>query len=163
MSNDAVSTRRAFLKGGAVLAAPLAAVTPAMAVDDGTARRLARLEDEAAIRSLHQGWWRDARGGTAPRALDRGQARGGVIRAIAADEADAMPVIAIAADGQHASGRLACTVQIERRLEQDCTLAQMAVAQGGGVVRSAEPGLLETAYVKRGGACTIAVTRLTLA
>jgi hypothetical protein len=157
MSDDAISTRRAFLQGSALLAAPLVAVAPAMAADDGSARRLARLEDEAAIRALHQGWLREAQSGAAPLALDRGAARGGAIRGIATDT---QPVIAVAADGRHATGRLPCTVRIERTLAQDCTLAQMAVAQGGGVVRSAERGVLETDYIKVGGAWTVAAARL---
>ncbi|MGC2506997.1 MAG: hypothetical protein WA369_10075, partial [Candidatus Acidiferrales bacterium] len=59
MSKEPDSTRRSFLKGGALLAAPLAAAMPAaMVADDGTKARLAKLENEAAIRALHQAWLR---------------------------------------------------------------------------------------------------------
>ena len=53
MTRDTDSTRRSFLKGGALLAAPLAAAVPAALVaDDGMRARLARLEDPDFIESL---------------------------------------------------------------------------------------------------------------
>ncbi len=59
MTTDTVSTRRSFLKGGAVAAAPLAVAAGGAAMaEDGRKARLARLEDEAAIRELHQAWLR---------------------------------------------------------------------------------------------------------
>ena len=60
MSETSISTdRRSFLKTGAIAAAPLAALAPAAALaDDGSKARLARLEDERAIESLHRAFLR---------------------------------------------------------------------------------------------------------
>jgi hypothetical protein len=40
-------------------------------------------------------------------------------------------------------------------LDPDCTLVEMARAQGEGVLRVALPGVLENTYVRRGGAWKI--------
>ena len=64
VTTDKTSTRRSFLKGGALLVAPLAAAAPpAILADDALKVRLARLEDEAAIRELHQTWLRRVNAG----------------------------------------------------------------------------------------------------
>src|SRR5580658_1479488 len=69
MSKHSTATRRMFLKCGALLAGPIAAASvPAMAlakdqVDDGLNARLRRLEDEAAIREVHQSWLRQVNAG----------------------------------------------------------------------------------------------------
>jgi hypothetical protein len=54
------ATRRSFLKKSALLAVPLAAAAAPAAIvaDDSLKSRLARLEDEAAIRNLHHAWLR---------------------------------------------------------------------------------------------------------
>jgi hypothetical protein len=166
MTRDSTSTRRSFLKSGALLAAPLAAAVPAALVaDDGLRARLARLEDEAAIRALHQGWLRriNVRAGAgagdtvAPLFADAEGAKSDqAVRNIAADHAGEPDAIEIAADGESAIGRFQCAVEIESAIAQDCTLARMAHAQGGGFVRRTERRVLKVEYVKADGAWAIA-------
>ena len=144
---DTVSTRRALLKGGALLAAPLAAGAATAAIaDDGHRARLARLEDEAAIRDLHQAWLRRINTGVAGHAaLDK------AIRSLATNHAGESDAIEVAADGQTAAGRFHYTVEIETEIPKDSTLAQMAHAQGGGLIRHTERRVLRVAYVKASG------------
>jgi hypothetical protein len=173
MSKDTVSTRRSFLKSGAILAAPLGAVASAAVIaDDGLKARVARLEDEAAIRSLHQTWVRkvnsiDARNATAgetaielhgsqSRAFDQSDQGDQAVRSIAADHAGEPDAIDIAADGRTAAGRFPCVVEIESEIAQDCTLAEMAHAQGSGFVRRTERRILRVEYVKDSGAWAVA-------
>ena len=140
MSTDTVSSRRSFLKGGAIVAAPLvAAAGPALAAggDD-------RLRDEAAIRELHQGWLR--------RVNTEGFENG--VRTVTPDHAAEPDLIELA--GETATGRFHCTVEVETALPTDCTLTQMAHAQGTGVVRSTERRVLKAQYVKARSAWTIA-------
>jgi hypothetical protein len=146
------STRRAFLKGGAIAAAPLAAAS-AVAVAGRSAHEaeLERLKAEAAIRDLHQAWLRrvntraqagelfaDPKSARLPEAVSR----------IEADHAGAADELRVAADGQSASARYACVVETETELAKDCTLAQMRHAQGEGQVRQSESRLLKADYVK---------------
>ena len=159
---DTVSTRRSFLKGGAVVAAPLAAAAaPALAMAADHEARAARLEDEAAIRELHQTWLRRINAGAQgeaaelfadPRraALDHG------VCAIAADHAGAPDRLELAADGRSAAGRFHCTIEVETALPRGCTLAQMAYAQGGGFVRRTERIVLTAEYAKARGVWAIA-------
>jgi hypothetical protein len=167
MTKDTTSTRRSFLKGGALLAAPLAAAMPAAIVaDDELKTRLARLENEAAIRKLHQTWLRrintrtdhPTRAGDAATQLfadPEGSAFDPAVRSIAADHAGEPDTIEIAADGKRAAGRFQCAVEIETAIAQDCTLARMAHAQGGGFVRRTERRVLKVEYVKASGAWAI--------
>lgn len=166
MTQDSAASRRAFLKGGALAAAPLAAAAPAlaMAANSQTAR-LSRLEDEAAIRDLHQAWLRRINTGAAQDAgelfADRKAVRfDEAVRGIAADHAGAPDSIELAADAQSAAGRYACAVEIETDIAEDCTLVQMAHAQGGGVVRHTERRVLRASYVKTGGVWAIATLAL---
>jgi hypothetical protein len=168
MTRETDSTRRSFLKGGALLAAPLAVAVPAALVaDDGLRVRLARLEDEAAIRELHQSWLRRVNVGAgagaradaavAPRFADaEGAAPDQAVRSIAADHAGEPDAIDLAADGKSAIGRFQCAVELENEIAQDCTLARMAHAQGGGFVRRTERRVLKVEYVKADGAWAIA-------
>ncbi len=170
-TNSTRSTRRSFLKRGAMLAAPLAVAAPAAVIaDGGLKQRLARLENEAAIRELHQAWLRRVNSwnlhenrstpervtllwhcSLIPRpALDQ------TVRSIAADHAGEPDAIEVAADGKSAAGRFHCSVEIERAIAQDCTLARMAHAQGGGFVRQTERRVLKVEYKKIAGAWTIA-------
>ena len=161
MSKNTASTRRSFLKRGALLAAPLAAGAPStLLADDGLKARLARLEDQAAIRALHQTWLREvnARAADVPAlrfADPEVNALGHAVRSIVADHAGPADSIEIAADGKNAAGRFLCAVEIETKIAQDCTLARMAHAQGGGFVRRTEHRLLKVDYVKSSGAWAI--------
>jgi len=162
MTAKSNSTRRSFLKRGALLAAPLAAAAPAvMLADDSLQARLARLEDEAAIRELHQSWLRSinagATDGATPLAADfEGVATQQAVRSISVDHAGQPDAIKIAVDGKNAAGQFHCAVEIETAIAQDCTLAQMAHAQGSGFVRRTERRVLNVRYVKTAGAWTIA-------
>ncbi len=156
------STRRSFLKRGALLAAPLAVAAPAAVIaDDGLKARLAQLEDEGAIRELHHAWLRHVNAGagdaaTALLADSEGTMLDQTVRSIAADHAGEPDVIEVAADGTRAIGRFQCAVEIENAIAQDCTLARMAHAQGGGFVRQTERRVLKVEYKKIGGAWAIA-------
>ena len=161
MTTERASTRRSFVKGGALLAAPLAAAAPALAMAaDG---RKARLEDEAAIRDLHQALLRRVNTGedaaelfADPRSAGFDQA----VRSVAADHMGAPDAIELAADGLSAAGRFHCVVETEADLGEDCTLAQMAHAQGGGFIRQTERRLLKADYVKTAGGWAIAKVEL---
>lgn len=162
MTTNTTSTRRSFLKHGALLAAPLTAAVPvAVMADDGLKARLARLEDEAAIRELHQAWLRrintSAGDAATPLVADpAGAALDQTVRSIAADHTGQPEAIEVASDGKSAAGRFPCTVEIETTIAQDCTLARMAHAQGGGFVRRTERRVLKVEYVKASGAWAIA-------
>jgi hypothetical protein len=161
MTTNTNSTRRSFLKGSAVLAMPLAVAVPAAVMADvGLKARLARLEDEATIRELHQTWLRqiNTRAGDAtslfahPEAVAFDQA----VRGIAADHAGQPDAIEVAANRKSAAGRFQCAVEIETAIAQDCTLARMAHAQGGGFIRRTERRVLKVEYANASGAWAIA-------
>jgi hypothetical protein len=163
MTNDTASTRRSFLKNGALLAAPLAAVAaPAVVMaDEELKTRLARLENEAAIRELHQSWLRQintgADGAATPMFADlEGSPSDQAVRRILADHAGEPDAIELSRDGQSAAGRFHCTVEFETTIAQDCTLARMAHAQGGGFVRRRERRVIQVEYVRASGAWAIA-------
>jgi hypothetical protein len=168
MTKKTNSTRRSFLKGGALLAVPLAAAAPvAVLADDRLKARLARLEDEAAIRELHRCWLRqvnaiDARTGAATLLFaDRGGAAfDQAVRSVAPDHSGEPDVIELAADRKSAAGRFRCTVETENAIAQDCTLAQMAHEQGSGFVLRTERRVLKVEYVKADGAWAIAKVEL---
>ncbi len=137
----------------------------AVVADDGLKTRLARLEDEAAIRELHQTWLRriniSVEGYPSGRHRARcsraeGAAADQGVRNIAADHTGEPDAIDVAADGTRAVGRFQCAVEIENAITQDCTLALMAHAQGSGFVRRGERRVLKVEYVKTDGAWAIA-------
>ena len=163
MNKDNTSTRRSFLKGGALIAAPLAAVAAPSLVkaDDELKARLAKLENEAAIRELHQTWLRRINTGAVDAAaplfsFPESGTFDQAVRSIAADHAGQPDMIEIAADGRSAAGRFHCAVEIETAIAQDCTLAQMARQQGSGFIRRTERRVLNVEYVKASGAWAIA-------
>ncbi len=153
------STRRNFLKAGALLSAPLAAAPAVALASDGLKARVARLEDESAIRELHQTWLRGVNAGTASDAIV-GNADNVKVRRISAHHAGPLDEIKLGPDGRSASGRFHCAVELEATLAKDCTLAQMAHLQGGGFVRRTEPRVLNIDYVKTSGAWSIAKVEL---
>lgn len=156
MTQDKTSTRRSFLKGGAALAAPVAAasVSAVALADDGLKARVKRLEDEAAIRDLHQSWLRKLNVGERDVRLDK------AVRRINADQAGAPDRIEITADGRSAVGYFDCTVEEETPLAKDCTLAQMAHAQGNGTFRRSERRILTVDFTKAAGTWQIAKVAL---
>jgi len=162
MSKNTKPTRRSFLKGSALLAVPLAAAAPAAVIaEDQLKARLARLEDEAAIRDLHQTWLRgvNARAADTVRPLfadPKSTRLDQTVRTVAADHAGQPDTIEVSADSESAAGQFPCTVEIETAIPQDCTLARMAHAQGSGFVRRIERRVLKVEYVKASGAWAIA-------
>jgi hypothetical protein len=144
MTTSTTATRRTFLKGGALLAAPIAGAAAAAAVmADGTLHdRLGRLEDEAAIRRLHDSWLRQVNAG------ERGTQFDAAVHRITADHAGAADRIELAADHRSAVGYFDCAVELETPLPKDSTLAQMAHAQGHGVMRRTARRLLTVCYTK---------------
>jgi hypothetical protein len=154
MSKHSTSTRRMFLKGGALLAGPIAATSAALALarqrpDDGLNAHVNQLEDEAAIRELHQSWLRQINSGGSMALIDAS------VRRVTADYLGAADSIEIAADGQTATGRFDCAVDLETMLPDDSTLGQMAHAQGSGMVRTTARRMLTVKYLKIAGAWTI--------
>lgn len=147
MTNDITPTRRRFLKGGALLAAPIAitSVSAVALADDGLKARVKRLEDEAAIRELHQSWLRQVNAGDREALLDS------AVRRITVDHAGAPDKIEIAADSRSAVGYFDCAIDVETPLARDCTLAQMAHAQGYGMMRRTERRMLTVDYTKSSG------------
>jgi len=167
MTNKSTSSRRTFLKHGAILAVPLAAAAAPAAVlaDDGLKERLAKLEDQSAIRELHQNWLRDINRANHSEASPAATtlfadaddaARGRLVRGIAADRFGELDAIEVAPDGRRAAGRFHCIVETETPIAKDCTLAQMAHAQGSGFVRSTERRVLNVEYAKTNAAWSIA-------
>jgi len=167
MARDNTSTRRSFLKGGALLAAPLAAAAPAaLLAEDGLRARLARLEDEAAIRELHQIWLGRINAGAGdtvtPLFDPEGTTFDQAVRSIVADHTGQPDAIEVDPDGKGAAGRFPCAVEIEITIPQDCTLTRMAHAQGCGFVRRTERRVLKVEYVKACAEWTIAKIELAL-
>jgi hypothetical protein len=151
---DKTSTRRSFLRGGALLAAPIAAasVSAVALADDELNSRVKRLEDEAAIRELHQCWLRQVNAG------ERGALLDDTVQRIVADHAGAPDKIDIAADGRSAVGYFDYAVESETPLPEDCTLAQMARAQGNGSIRRTERRMLTVHYTNTG--CTWSIAKV---
>ncbi len=156
MSEESKSTRRSFLKGGAIVAAPLAAMSApaAAALAGGEARnKLARLEDEKAIRGLHQHWMARVNAGDPVAAAQCYASESCAcamagIAAVAPARTGAPDVIEVAADGRHARATYAATVETETLIAPENTLAQMLHAQGEGYVRASEARTLRADYVK---------------
>jgi hypothetical protein len=156
-------SRRAFLKGGALAAAPLAAAGAAVAAAKSEHEaKIERLQAEAAIRDLHQSWLRrvNTKAEAAELFADPKQARlHEAVNRVEADHQGAADEIRLAADGLLASGRYACVVETETELAKDCTLAQMRHAQGEGWLRQSERRMLHADYVKTDGRWAIAGLR----
>jgi len=165
MSDRADATRRSFLKVGAVLAIPGGAVAvPAIAAAaDSSARRLARLESEAAIRELHRHWLRGINRGGDVAGLFADPRHAGQDRRIAAivgDPAGEPDLIQLAADGTRATARYHCVVETVTELVPDCTLTQMKLAQGEHVLRERARRVVEAEYVRGEAGWVIGKVRL---
>ena len=169
MTAKSMTSRRSFLKSGALVAAPLAVVaTPAAAAfaHDGSKARLMRIEDERAIEALNRAFLRtfNAAGakrtgeffasGKAPK-LARG------MTGLALDAAAEPERFELSEDGARASARYAVTADFAHALEGEGTLVEMARLQGNGPVRLSEARTLVADYVKRAEGWTIERLRLT--
>ena len=155
MSTTSETTRRAFLKTGAIAAAPLAAVgVPVAALAaDGSKAKLARLEDERAIGELHGKLLRRLNTGTAGELFASGKApkleRG--LRSIAPDHSAEPGALAFSDDGKRATRRQPVKVEIAQELEGEGTLIQMARLQGNTLAATVLPRTLVAHYVRAGG------------
>ena len=138
---DQTTSRRSFLKTGALAAAPLAVLAPAaaFAAEDGSKARLARLEDEKAIQALHRDLLRGVNGG------ERQLAKG--LTALAPDPANEAQ-LAFADDGRHATYRRACTASFRTEFTGHSTLEQMHRLQGQGQHSHEESRELVVEYEK---------------
>ena len=155
--------RRSFLKASAVIAAPLAAAAPvvALAGDDSHAK-LARLDDERAVEALQRKFLRylNSNGDCGEFVASSGNVNlGEGLRSIAEDMAHE-PSFELAADGRTALARSMCRVERETELAGDTTLEQMARFQGQGSHRFTEEQVLATEFVKGSNGWRIAGARL---
>ena len=138
--------RRSFVwKAGAALSATAASVFAASPErtpgdEDLSKARLARLEDVHAIRALHE---------SHARLL---QERDGVLLQKLIHQPD---VIEIAPDRRTATARFPCVVHSETAIGPACPLVEMAVQQGGGVIKCVETGIFENVYAREGAAWKI--------
>jgi hypothetical protein len=138
--SKAATDRRSFLKTGAIVAAPLAMVAPTVVLaDDGSKARLARLEDEKALATLHRDAMRQVNGG------ERKLAKG--LTALTADPAHELQV-AFADDGKRATCRRACTASFRTEFTGHSTIEQMHRLQGQGLHSHEEARALVAQYVK---------------
>jgi hypothetical protein len=159
MKTTVNSARRGFLwKASAALAAPLAigaASARAPGERDASRARLAQLEDVNAIRELTRSYVRHVNAGAHDEAAalfaQRARADTRSALTLAADPLGGEDAIEIAASGATATARLHCTAQIETPIEPVTPLVEMARAQGGGVLKRTERGVLEATYMKRDG------------
>jgi hypothetical protein len=158
------TSRRAFLKAGALVAAPVAAMAaPAAFAADDSAARLARMEDERAIEGLMRGFLRRFNG-----SADCAEfvASAGAIRidpgvqAIRADTHDDA-ALAFAPDGRTATYRRKAEVDLLADFDGETTLEKMARFQGQGSARSLAKRQVEAEFART--ADSWAITRLTLA
>ena len=138
---DQTTSRRSFLKTGALAAAPLAVIAPAaaFAADDDSKARLARLEDEKAIEALHRELLREVSGG------ERKLAKG--LTALAPDPAHELQ-FAFADDGRRATCRRTCTARFRTEFTGHSTLEQMHRLQGQGMHSREESRELVAEYKK---------------
>lgn len=164
MDKLSATDRRSFLKSGALIAAPVAAVgVPAAAfADDGSRAKLARLEDERSLEALHRKFLRHLNGAAdcgefiaSSDAVDLGEG----LRAISEDMAHEAELI-LAEDGLTASARCRCRVEREIEFTGDTTLERMARFQGQGSHRHTEQRMLATEFVKDEKSWRIASARL---
>jgi hypothetical protein len=160
MSDKPVSTRRRFFgSAGVALSAPLVLATAygsPTGADEAARARLSKLEDENAIRELNRTFAAlvNARAYGEARALfaDPSAARiDPSIGHVAARRFGDRDWIEVGAGGAAATARFHCNVVVETVIGPDCTLAQMAREQGEGVLRRAEPRVLDAAFVKADG------------
>ena len=171
MNTNNVSTRRRFLStAGAALSAPLAvagANVSASGAQDRTSieARLADLEDVNAIRKLHHTHAalinRHAHDEVAglfavPSQAEVDESIGG----LSADRFGEDDVIELTADRQSATGRFHCTAQTKTPIGPNCTLVEMARAQGEGFIERSQRRVVEAAYVKQAGVWKIRRVRM---
>jgi hypothetical protein len=153
MTMSQSTSRRSFLKTGAIAAAPLAVALPsaAFAADDGGRARLTRLEDEKVIAGLHREIIDEVNRG------DRKLAKG--LAGLSGDPAHELQ-IAFADDGRRATSRRPCTAIYRTEFTGSSTLEHMHRLQGQGAHEHEESRVLITEYIRRKDGWAIATLRL---
>lgn len=153
MSKDRTTSRRGFLKSGAIVAVPLAvAAAPAAAAlaDDGSKARLLRIEDERAIEALNRAFQRQFNAGRVSGNLfasGRTPKFAKELIGLKLDAAAEPEHFTISDDGKRASARIACTAEFHSELEGEGTFVEMARLQGNGPVRLSEARAFVGNYV----------------
>ncbi len=162
MSTSIRPTRRLFFgAAGAAAAAPLAFVAPAMAAKptgDDLAVRLARLEDQDALRTLQAAYVRhvNAQSRSDLEALFAEAAAAhldATVRSLIGEPA--VDGIQIAPNGLTATVRGSYLVETATPIDGEGTVVSMARLQGDGVVRKSERRTLAISAVKVDGAWKI--------
>lgn len=151
MDKANATDRRSFLKAGAIIATPVMAAAPVVALaDDGSRARLARLEDERAVEALHRNFLRHLNGGgdcgefvAKAGAVDLGEG----LRSIAENPATDTSV-ELAEDGCTAVTRSECRIERQVEFTGNSTVEQMARFQGQGSQVFEERRVLATEFVK---------------
>jgi hypothetical protein len=161
---DQATSRRSFLKAGAIVAAPVAALAaPAAFAADPSAAQLARMEDERAIEGLVRGFLRrfNGSGDCAEFVAHAGAIR--IDTSVQAIREDARDDAALnfADDGRSASYRRKAEVDLLADFAGNSTLEKMARFQGQGSAVSLAKRRIEAEFVRTGESWTI--TRLALA
>ena len=161
-----LARRRFVWKAGTALAAPAAIAAPAenaAALSDAAAlkTRLALFEQQNAIRAVLRAYVRHVNGAEDGAQLSSvcvnpAAVRLPGVRTLTPDPHAADDVIEVAENGLTATARLQYAAETERPIEPACPLVEMARAQGGGVLRQGERGVLEGSFVKVNGAWKIA-------
>jgi len=161
-----ITTRRAFFStAGAALAAPLALdaveARPSSGTETAVLDRLARLEDLQAVAAVTAAFARRLHAGepeavAAVSAATPNRAPLEALRRLSLEAPATVEPIVLGADGSTAAASIPCTAELETPLPPECTLVEMARAQGGGIVRRLAHGAVELLYEKRAGAWRVA-------
>lgn len=153
MSKDMTTSRRSFLKSGALVAAPLALVAApaAAAFTDDSKARLLRIEDERAIEALNRAFLRRFNSGATTADLfvsGKSPKMAEGMTALTLDASAEPEAFAISDDGSSATARLACVAEYVQELEGEGTFVEMARLQGNGPVRLSEARNFVGKYVR---------------
>lgn len=168
MSKSTQSTRRSFLKSGALVAVPAVAIgipVAAMA-QDGSQAALARLQDERAIEALGRDF---------VRAFNRGGVQGTAslfahrntlafpngVSKLSLDMSDQAHSLAIAEGGATAVAQYDCTVEVADELVGQATIVQMARLQGNAANTQTVRKTLSARYARLADGWRIASIELT--
>jgi hypothetical protein len=161
MKTNADWTRRRFLANSApVLSVPLAvagaSVPPVREDAPPLAERRAGVEDVNAIRELQRTYARLVNARAHEDVIELFADPSSVevdrsIRNLSADGFGEEDVIELSVERRFATGRFTWIVQTETEIGPDCTLVEMARAQGEGFVRTSERRVIDAEYVKQAG------------
>ena len=151
MTAQTDTTRRSFLKAGALAAVPAAGLglpAAALATDDSKAA-LARMADERALEGLARDFVRVFnRGGAGAAAPLFANGKAPMLHVSNLALADDEPQLAITGHGDAATASLACTVEEALALEGEETLVRMARLQGNAAGVQVSRKILHATFVR---------------